>query len=73
MIALGGLQVKDTYSVAAAQRSYYGQLFPLNPSGIIPEGPTAHDLGLDASANGSAPVAAPDPGQVFFVRAEVMA
>ena len=40
------MQVCDTYDVAAAQKSYYGQLFPLNPSGIIPKGPTAQDLGL---------------------------
>lgn len=42
----GTLQVKDTYGVDAARRSYYGQLFPLNPSGIIPSGPTAEDLQL---------------------------
>lgn len=47
------MQVCDTYSVAAAQKSYYGQLFPLNPSGIIPSGPTAHDLGLEKVASGA--------------------
>ena len=40
------MQVKDTYDVDAARNSYYGQLFPLNPSGIIPAGPTGSDLGL---------------------------
>jgi hypothetical protein len=40
------MQVKDTYDIDAARNSYYGQLFPLNPSGIIPAGPSAADLGL---------------------------
>ena len=40
------VQVRDTYDVDAARNSYYGQLFPLNPSGIIPAGPSAGDLGL---------------------------
>lgn len=41
-----GTQVADTYDVDAARRSYYGQLFPLNPSGVVPSGPTARDLRL---------------------------
>ena len=40
------MQVRDTYDVDAARNSYYGQLFPLNPSGIIPAGPSGADLGL---------------------------
>lgn len=45
------VQVTDTYDVDAARQSYYGQLFPLNPSGIIPTGPSAADLrlGVDPS------------------------
>jgi len=42
----GGLQVSDTIDVDAARHSYYTSLFPLNPSGIVPAGPTAADLGL---------------------------
>lgn len=30
-----------------ARRSYYTNLFPLNPGGIVPAGPTAQDLGID--------------------------
>lgn len=40
------MQISETFNVAAAQKSYYGQLFPLNPSGLIPSGPTAADLKL---------------------------
>ena len=40
------LQIPDTYSVDGARKSYFGQLFPLNPGGIVPAGPTATDLGL---------------------------
>lgn len=45
------MQVSDTYSVDAARNSYFGQLFPLNPGGIIPTGPTASDLKLGTLAN----------------------
>jgi len=41
-----GLQISDTFNVDDARRSYFGQLFPLNPGGIVPSGPTAADLGL---------------------------
>jgi hypothetical protein len=44
------LQVRQTFDLAAAQKSYYGQLFPLNPSGIVPVGPTAEDLGLKGAS-----------------------
>lgn len=30
--------IADTYDAASARSSYFGQLFPLNPSGIIPAG-----------------------------------
>lgn len=40
------LQVSETVDVDAARHSYFTNLFPLNPSGIVPAGPTAQDLGL---------------------------
>ena len=40
------LQIKDTFDVDDARRSYFSSLFPLNPGGIIPAGPTAADLRL---------------------------
>jgi hypothetical protein len=65
------VQVCDTYSVAAAQKSYYGQLFPLNPSGIIPQGPTAADLGLEG---GPGDEAGPSAHSIFYThRSEVAA
>ena len=39
-------QVADTVDVDACRVSYYTNLFPLNPGGIIPSGPTQEDLGL---------------------------
>jgi hypothetical protein len=44
------VQVRDTIDVDDARRSYFTQLFPLNPSGIIPAGPTLADLDLDRPA-----------------------
>ena len=41
------LRVRDTIDVDKARSNYYSQLFPLNPSGIIPSGPTLLDLELD--------------------------
>lgn len=38
--------VAGTMDVDGFRESYFGQLFPLNPSGIIPAGPTAEQLGL---------------------------
>jgi putative glutathione S-transferase len=53
--------VADTCDLAAVKRDYYGNLFPLNPGGIIPLGPELPDLnlphgreGLGASADGEA-------------------
>ena len=40
-------QVRDTLDIDAARSSYYTSLFPLNPSGITPSGPTAADLNLN--------------------------
>lgn len=43
----GGARVSETFDVDAARRSYYGQLFPLNPGGIVPAGPDATAVGLE--------------------------
>lgn len=40
------MQIKDSIDVAEACRSYFSQLFPLNPGGIVPAGPTLADLDL---------------------------
>ncbi len=40
----------DTIDIDAARQSYYTNLFPLNPGGIVPAGPTAAQLGLDKPA-----------------------
>lgn len=39
------LQIKDTFDADDARRSY-SELFPLNPGGIVPSGPTTEDLNL---------------------------
>ncbi|CAM9571059.1 unnamed protein product [Chrysoparadoxa australica] len=44
MYALPG--VAGTFDLDGARRSYYEQLFPLNPGGIVPGGPSLKDLGL---------------------------
>ena len=41
------MQIRDSVDIADACRSYFSQLFPLNPGGIIPSGPTLEDLQLD--------------------------
>lgn len=41
------VQVKDTFDVDDSRRSYFSSLFPLNPGGIVPAGPTLADLRLD--------------------------
>lgn len=54
-----GLQVKDSVDVADACRSYFQQLFPLNPGGIVPAGPTLDDLKLsEAHGRGSSEMGA---------------
>jgi putative glutathione S-transferase len=40
-------QVRNSIDLADACSSYYRQLFPLNPGGIIPLVVTARDLGLE--------------------------
>lgn len=42
----GGITLADTVDVDDCRRSYFKQLFPLNPGGIVPTGPTAVELGL---------------------------
>jgi len=39
--------VKETIDLGDANASYYRQLFPLNPGGIVPTMVTAKDIGLD--------------------------
>lgn len=39
--------VKDSINLAKANGSYYANLFPLNPGGIVPSSVTAQALGLD--------------------------
>ncbi len=58
------LRVQDTVDVDDCRRSYFTQLFPLNPGGIVPSGPTVEDLRLDAPA-GRGSQAMED---VFFIR-----
>jgi putative glutathione S-transferase len=42
----GGGTLADTVDVDDCRRSYFTQLFPLNPGGIVASGPTAAQLGL---------------------------
>ncbi len=58
-------QVKDTIDLDGARRSYFGNLFPLNASGIVPMGPSAEDLGLLTPPNRGPAAAA---GGVFYTR-----
>ncbi|KAG2434518.1 hypothetical protein HYH02_012185 [Chlamydomonas schloesseri] len=46
------VQISDTFDLDAARRSYFTSLFPLNPGGIVPAGPTAADLQLGGRAPG---------------------
>jgi len=41
--------IADTCDIAAVKRDYYGNLFPLNPGGIVPSGP---DLAILKEAHG---------------------
>lgn len=56
------IQVKDTFDLEEARRSYFSSLFPLNPGGIVPSGPTAEDLKLDEDP-GRGPK---DPSALFY-------
>eukprot|EP00752_Nemacystus_decipiens_P011878 g10533.t1 len=42
--------VADTIDIDGCRRSYFSQLFPLNPGGIVPIGPSVEDLGLEETA-----------------------
>lgn len=44
------MQIRDTLDLDAARRSYHTSLFPLNPGGLVPAGPTTADLQLDRPA-----------------------
>jgi putative glutathione S-transferase len=48
------------FSLADARRSYYTNLFPLNPGGIVPAGPTEDDLGFAEAAAAAAAASARD-------------
>jgi glutathionyl-hydroquinone reductase len=39
-------RTQDCIDLDEARRSYFSQLFPLNPGAIVPSGPTAADLEL---------------------------
>lgn len=39
--------VKDTIDLEDANASYYKQLFPLNPGGLVPTSVTAKEIGLE--------------------------
>lgn len=45
------LQISDTIDIADARRSYC-ELFPLNPSGIVFQGPGAESMGLESPIDG---------------------
>jgi hypothetical protein len=53
-------QIKGSFDLPDAMRSYFLQLFPLNPSAIVPSGPTLADLGLEGT-----PVEHSDTGDAF--------
>lgn len=46
----GTKPLRSTLDLDAARVSYYRNLFPLNPSGIVPAGPTAAELGLEPAS-----------------------
>ncbi|CAN0175843.1 unnamed protein product [Ascophyllum nodosum] len=59
--------VAETIDIEGARRSYFAQLFPLNPGGIVPLGPSVEDLGLnDPVERGSR-----DPSDVFWLKESV--
>ena len=48
-----GKTLADTVDIDDCRRSYYSQLFPLNPGGIIPSGPLARDVLLHTTIDGA--------------------
>jgi len=62
------MQVRDTFNCDAARSSYFGQLFPLNPGGIVPDGPgMAGVLGYGSDEDLKRKWE-PDPAEVFLLR-----
>ena len=43
-------QISNSFDLDDARRSYFSSLFPLNPGGIVPVGPTLADLNLSRDA-----------------------
>ena len=44
------VQISNSFDLDDARRSYFSSLFPLNPGGIVPVGPTLADLNLSREA-----------------------
>ncbi|KAK9916212.1 hypothetical protein WJX75_000127 [Coccomyxa subellipsoidea] len=44
------MQISTSFDLDEARRSYFTSLFPLNPGGIVPIGPTIQDLALHREA-----------------------
>ena len=59
------VQVAETVDVDACRTSYYTNLFPLNPGGIIAAGPTQEDLGLLEPVNRGSR----QPQDMFYLKA----
>ena len=58
-------RVHETFDAEGARKSYYRQMFPLNPSLIVPGGPTATDVGLV-----DPPSAIPNESSCFHYKSE---
>lgn len=58
------MQISNSFDLDDARRSYFSSLFPLNPGGIVPVGPTLADLNLNREAGRGAQ----DPEAVFNMR-----
>ena len=58
------MQISNSFDLDDARRSYFSSLFPLNPGGIVPMGPTLADLNLSRDA-GRGPQ---DAKSVFHMR-----
>ena len=58
------MQISNSFDLDDARRSYFSSLFPLNPGGIVPTGPTLADLDLSRNA-GRGPQ---DAESVFHMR-----
>ena len=58
------MQISNSFDLDDARRSYFASLFPLNPGGIVPVGPTLADLNLSRDAGRGAQ----DAESVFHMR-----